>query len=129
MESDIKFIKYESGNPNFRGKTTIEIQEDRSIHVSFDQNNQTDRYSGRINDTAQKQLFEKIEAVDPCSYRSKKEIAEPGDIEVCFLIKYSEKTCKVKFWGSERFEDENLNDLINILNELASETSDGVITY
>ena len=129
MDSEIQYIKYEAGNPHFRGKTIIEIKEDRTVIVSFKQNNHSKRYSNKIDKRDQKRLFEKIETVDPCSFSSQKEFVEPDDIEVCLTVKYPQKKCKLKFWGSERFEFKSLNELVNSLNKLASETSDGAITY
>lgn len=119
--------KYQVGNPHFKGQTTVEVK-NNEILVSFLQGENTKEYKGKLSEVEASKFWENLTATNICSFNSDR-AGIPGEAKILFSLKSETETCQTEVWESDRSENKDLQEAINLFQNLAKEVSKGEVQY
>ncbi len=114
-----KSVKYEVGNPNFRGRTTVEILRDKEVHVLHVQGENSEKYKGLLDDGEFSKIMDTLSETRPCTFNDGGRLGKPGEVKVKFTITTESDECSSEVWLNEQWENSNMRKVVGIFEELA----------
>ena len=120
-------IRYEVGNPGFRGRTAVELRGDGSVEASFQREAEIDTYRLQLPPADFEALRRQLGDVDVRSLRSARDTAEPDEDQVQIAIADSSGHTEVEAWYGEQWTNPKLQALIALFSALAGRASGGKI--
>lgn len=131
MKANAKFdfIRYEVGNPNFEGKTIVEVLTGGGTTVSFLQGKKEEKYEGAIPAADLKSFYQLLETNNPCALKPSTKPGTPGTAIIKITFSESGTVCSSRNWNDEQWENEKLKKWVVYFNTLASQVSNGKVEY
>lgn len=126
-QNTISQISVRTGNADFRGQYSLEIEPHNS-QVSFTHGNETLRYSIK-EDSIYKRAIQKIGSFDPTNLTSSVKNATPGDEKIFFTIVQNGEVRSTSLWLNERWTNEELKKWFEFSKTLIEEISNGELFY
>ena len=120
-------VRYEVGNPGFRGRTSVELRGDGSVEASFQREAEVDRYRLKLAPAEFESLRQQLEAANPKALRSARDTAQPDEDAVQIVIADSGGCTEVEAWYGEQWTNPKLRALITLFSALAERASGGKI--
>lgn len=129
LKAPDSMIRYEIGNPNFRGRTTVEVTGDRQVTVRFEMGTQTDTYKGTLSEADFADFQKMLQANSPLSIKSAQTLGKPGEARIRLTVRTNQEEQSTEFWNSEQWQIPTLRNLVNRFNQLATTISGGKVRY
>jgi hypothetical protein len=120
-------IRYEAGNPGFRGRTAVELRGDGSVEVSFQREAEIDTYRLQLPPADFEALRQQLGAADPKGLRASRDTAAPDEDQVQIVVADSSGRTEVEAWYGEQWTNPKLQALIALFSALADRASGGKI--
>jgi len=122
-------VRYATGNPGFRGRTTVEVRGDRSVEAGFERGKDHKTYRATLSAAEFDALRRQLEAHDPRSLRAGRELAQPDEPQVEMTIVVNAQRVETRAWYGEQWANPRLRGLIVAFTELAERVSRGKIAF
>ena len=129
LETLDSFVRYQVGNPNFEGRTTVEVQGDAQVTVTFERGNQKERYTGTLSIEALAQFRDTLNANSPQSLQSSRATGTAGEARIQFTGRSPDGEWKTELWSNEQWSNTSLRSLVVAFNDIAKKISDGLVKY
>jgi len=129
LNSSDSFVRYEVGNPNFRGRTTVEVFGNGQLTVRFEQGERKDVYTGQLLDDQFVSFQQTLQANPPLSLESSQTMGKPGEDRIRLTIMDNGREETIEFWNSEQWQIPALRTLVTTFQQIASDISDGNVRY
>ncbi len=120
-------IRYEVGNPGFRGRTAVELRGDGSVEASLQREADVERYRLQLAPADFEALRRQLEAADPKALRAARGTAQPDEDRVQIVIADGAGRTEVGAWYGEQWTNPKLRALIALFSALAGRASGGKI--
>lgn len=127
--ADDGWIEYATGNPEFRGRTTIRVESDGRAVVRFVQGDDTQEFVGELSDTRLVEFRETLATHDPRRMQSTRETGEPDEARIRIRYAVGGEEGSNEFWSNEQWEIDGLREVVEAFQGIAAEISDGEVTY
>lgn len=122
-------VRYEAGNPNFRGRTSVEIRGDGQANIRFQQGQQSSAFQLRLDATQLAKWRELLDSHPPGALVSSRSVGQPDEVRVHFTILQGTTTQSTELWYNERWSNPSLHALIQAFTALATQASAGKIQF
>lgn len=128
-------IRYEVGNPYFRGKTTVEVKGNGLVTVmfeqhatQFEQHTTKDIYEGQLTKIQLEDFREILATNSPLTLKSQREWGVPDERRVRFtVVEPSNQEYITELWYRE--QQQSLQTLIQTFKQIAFDISEGKVQY
>lgn len=129
LNSSDSLIRYEVGNPSFRGRTTVEVKGDRQVTVRFEQNTQNDVYAGTLSMEEFTTFQKTLQSNQPFSITSTQTVGKPGEAKIRLTGRNDDQEQSTEFWSNEQWQIPTLQNLVSSFNKIATTISGGKVRY
>lgn len=130
LKSAESFIRYEVGNPNFHGRTTVEVKGNGSVTVRFQRGGQDNLYTGTLSDEALEKFRQTLQSHNPQSLQPSRSTGVPDEARIRFTIGGGEESEHVtELWNNEQWNNPALRSLVVAFTNLAKQISGGKVQY
>lgn len=130
LQTPDSFIRYEVGNPNFHGRTTVEVKGNGSVTVRFQRGSQDDRYTGTLSNEALENLRQTLQTHNPQSLQSSRSTGVPDEARIRFTMGGATESEQVtELWHNEQWNNPDLRSLVVAFTNLAKQVSGGKVQY
>jgi hypothetical protein len=128
LRADGDSIRYEVGNPGFRGRTAVEVHGDGRVEASFQREAEITSYRLLLSPAELADLRVQLDAADPRHLRSERDTAAPDENQVQITFTDAGGRTDVAAWYGEQWTNPRLHALIAAFSALAGRASGGKIS-
>jgi hypothetical protein len=129
LRSASDMVRYAAGNPEFRGRTTVEVRGDRSVEASFQRGKDHKTYRATLSAAEFDALRRQLAEHDPRSLRPGRELAQPDEPQVEMTVVEGAQRVETRAWYGEQWTNPRLRGLIVAFTDLAARVSRGKIPF
>jgi hypothetical protein len=122
-------VRYEIGNPEFRGQTSVTISKVGDVALQFTRGGQTDTYAGSLSTSEMEEFKRLLADAKVCEIDESAVEVQPDDVKAQIQIRTAEEQCSNEFWESQKYQNPQLSALIGFLNKMMMKISAGKVKY
>jgi hypothetical protein len=129
LQSAADWVRYEAGNPEFRGRTTVELRGDGSVSASFQRGAKVDSYRSTLDAAALDGWRTLLQSSDLPTLKSQRSTPQPDEVRIRITLLAGSTPTEAELWSGEQWQIPKLRALVVAFSQLASSASGGAIRY
>jgi hypothetical protein len=123
------WFEYKVGNPSFHGRTIVRVTGDGNAEASFERGGKIQSYKGAVPAAKLKALRDSLAKHPIDSYKPAKRNPVPDEATMEFTLVTGGARTEAKLLDNARHEIDALDELVEVIQAIASKVSGGKIEY
>lgn len=129
LQSAADLLRYEAGNAEFRGRTTVELRGNGSVTATFQRGASVDRYQSTLTAAELESWRQRLRDSDLPSLRSQRSTPQPDEVRIRITLSEGATLTEAELWSGEQWQNPRLRALVVAFGQLASQASGGAIRH
>lgn len=122
-------LEYKVGNPGFHGRTVVRVTGDGNAEASFERGGKTDRYQGAVPPAKLQALRTSLTSHPIDGYKPARRAPVPDEATIELTLVTGGATTHARFLDNDRHDLDDLGELVELIQGIASHVSGGKIKY